>query len=122
MAFSQKYPERRKLLWSTRNTTFGEVDGASQLALGMIAGVSDLIYFYDGVFTGIELKVRGSSHATKHVQKQLDWGEKITAQGGRYFIVTTLDEFWIVIDGGDVEYNIEKIKTLLSTTKTTIKF
>lgn len=97
MAFSHAHPNDRGLLWSTRNTTFSGIDGQTQLALGMIAGVSDLIHFKDGIFTGIEIKSPNTTHKSAHVKNQLNWGEKIVSNGGRFFIVRSVDEFWQVL-------------------------
>lgn len=122
MDFSQTHPERKGNLWSTRNTTFSERDGQTQKAMGMIAGVSDLIYFHNKRFVGIELKMQGSTHNTKHVSQQIKWGEKIIEAGGEYYIVTTLDEFWTVINGGQTQYTVEKVKEMINESKTKIKF
>ncbi len=121
MDFSQKHPEQKGKLWSTRNTTFSVKDGQTQKAMGMIPGVSDLIY-YNGRFVGIEIKVRGTSHSAKHVERQLKWGGMIKDAGGEWFIVTSLEEFWEVINGNPVEYTVERVKELLNQSKTKIKF
>ncbi len=123
--FSQQRPNEKGLLWSTRNTTLSTKDGQKQKAMGMIAGVSDLIYFKDGNFVGIEIKVPGTKHHKKHIQHQCDWGEKITSEGGHWFIVTSIYGFWSVINGfhdsKDV-YSTRMVKILLDEGKSTIVF
>lgn len=122
MDFSHKMPEERGSLWSTRNTTFSERDGQTQKAMGMIAGVSDLILYFEKRFVGIEIKVRGSSHKSKHVGQQLRWGEKIIDAGGEWYIVTTLEEFWDVVNKIKPEYTSQKVREMLENGKTKIKF
>lgn len=97
--FSQKRPEEKGLIWATGNRTLSERDGMKQKAMGLIAGVSDLIYFKNGIFIGIEIKVKGSKHKKSHVQQQLNWGLKIEENGGEWYIVTSLESFWAVING-----------------------
>tara|TARA_R110002167_G_scaffold110087_4_gene280364 strand:- start:23130 stop:23531 length:402 start_codon:yes stop_codon:yes gene_type:complete len=122
MAYSQDMFDFRGCLWSTRNTTFSVKDGQTQKAMGMVAGVSDLICFIEGHFIGIEVKVRGTSHSAKHLAKQLMWGETIIQQGGHWCIVTSLEEFWDAVDRKTVPYNVAKVKEMLAENKSTIKF
>ena len=122
MDFSHKMPEERGSLWSTRNTTFSERDGQTQKAMGMIAGVSDLILYFERRFVGLEVKVRGSSHSAKHVAQQLKWGDKIIDAGGEWYIITSVDEFWDVMNKKTPEYHAEKVREMLKECKSQIKF
>ena len=122
ISFSQQRPEEKGNLWSTRNTTFSERDGQTQKAMGMIAGVSDLIYYRGGRFVGIEIKKRGSSHNSKHVYQQVKWGELIEDAGGEWYIVRSLDEFWEVINGGSTDMDTKTVRALLDFSGTKIKF
>ena len=122
MDYSQNMPEYRGTLWSTRNTTFSQRDGQSQKAMGMVAGVSDLILFLDGRFVGIEIKVKGKPHAAKHIQQQLRWGDAIIHEGGEWYIVTSKEEFWMVINKEQPPYTPEAVKQLLNNGRSTIKF
>jgi len=63
MSFSQQRPKEKGLLWSTRNQTFSAKDGMTQKGMGMVAGVSDLIYF-NKTFTGLEVKAKGTKHGS----------------------------------------------------------
>jgi hypothetical protein len=124
MDFSQKRPHENGLLWSTRNITLSEKDGMTQRAMGMVPGVADLIYFKNGILLCIEIKEPGSRHSSAHIERQLSWGKKITAQGGRYGIVTSVDSFWCLLENvtNCEVYTIEKIESLLNTNKKTITF
>jgi hypothetical protein len=122
MDFSHKMPEERGSLWSTRNTTFSERDGQTQKAMGMIAGVSDLILYFERRFVGLEVKVIGSSHSAKHVAQQLRWGEKIIDAGGEWYILTSVDEFWDVMNKRKPKYTAEVVRKMLEESGTKIKF
>jgi hypothetical protein len=45
ISFSQQRPDEKGLLWATGNRTLSQRDGQKQKAMGLFAGVSDLIYF-----------------------------------------------------------------------------
>ena len=126
MDFNQKRPEERRMLWSTRNTTFSAKDGMTQRAIGMVRGVSDLLYFSNASLIGIELKLPGTKHKVSHILEQYKWGLDLEENGGEYYIVTSLKGFWQIIhcdlyNTPDV-YNTTAIKSILDTAKGTIKF
>jgi len=98
MWFSRTYPERRGLLFAINNEAALGGRHAQQLkALGVFAGVSDLIYIRDGIIVGIEMKVKGSRHDKEHVERQIKWGEAIVKAGGEYYICTSLMGFIQII-------------------------
>jgi len=123
ISFSQQRPDEMGLLWATVNRTLSERDGQKQKAMGLFAGVSDLIYFNGNHLICIEVKLPGSKHSKKHVQRQLDWGLKIELNNGTYVIVRSLVEFWAAIQG-----KFEKCLTtydicvLLEKSKSTVVF
>lgn len=123
--FSQKRPTEKGLLWSTRNQTFSAKDGMTQKGMGMVAGVSDLIYFKE-TFCGLEIKQKGKRHSAKHIKQQLEWGKKITQNGGIWFIVTSLEGFWALLDDENITHNdvftVEDVETLLSKGTKTVVF
>jgi len=124
--FSRKRPNEKGLLWSTRNVTFSVKDGQKQKAMGMVGGVSDLIYFKNDILTGIEVKFPGSAHNKDHIQIQYNWGKKITDEGGQYFIVTTLKGFWEIINNQTFfttkVYTLNEISDLIKYGKSKIVF
>jgi hypothetical protein len=123
--FSQQRPKEKGLLWSTRNTTLSVKDGQKQKAMGMIAGVSDLIYFKVGCLIGIEVKFPGKEHKFEHVLQQYNWGTKITSEGGKWYIVTSVAGFWAIINGNAIHkdvYALDQVKILLDEGKSTIVF
>lgn len=130
-AYRYIYPRFKFNLWSTRNTTFSAVDGANQQKMGMLAGVSDLMMYKNGVLICIELKLPESRHKAEHIKQQLEFGKTQKAEGGEYFIVTNAEAFLQVIDEVPDSfsyslikgvYNIPDIEDLLKQESKTIKF
>ena len=129
-AFKFIHPKESKNLWSTRNFTANKVDGANQKKMGMLAGVSDLIYF-NQQFVPVELKAPNTRHNKDHIQKQYDWGKSMVDCGGFYYIATTVEAFlhainekpdplaWSKFKG---LYHLKDIDFLLSSGLKTIKF
>lgn len=126
MEFSQKYPEKNGQLFSVRNTTFSAKDGATQKAIGMKAGVSDLIYLdNNGLMVGIEVKFPKSKHNRTHILKQYVWGETVEKCGGEYFIVNSLEGFLSIIEGKELSnevYTLDKIREKLNNSKSELSF
>jgi hypothetical protein len=131
-AFGFIHSKESKNLWSTRNFTVNERDGANQKKMGMLAGVADLVYF-NQQFVAVELKAPDSStrHAYDHIKSQYDWGKSMVDCGGFYYIATTVEAFlhaikekpdplaWSKFKG---LYHLKDIDHLLSSGLKTIKF
>lgn len=125
ISFSQNRPNEKGLLFSVRNITLSPQDGQKQKAMGMIAGVSDFIYFREESFVGMEIKFPNEKHDRRQIELQYEWGKKIVENGGFYFILTTLEGFWSVIDGNTLckgVYSLEQIKEKLDGGKSKIVF
>lgn len=123
--FSELWPEKDGQLFAVRNTTFSGKDGATQKALGMKAGVSDLIFFEAGQIVGIEIKFPGKKHERNHIIKQIAFGETLEKNGGEYFIVTSVEAFISVIEGGEIGagvYALDMIKEKVDEGKSGIIF
>ena len=117
--FSQNKTKDRGCLWSVRNTTLSPQDGMKQKAMGMFAGVSDLIHFKEGAMTGIEVKALETRHSILHLQQQIFWGRKIISQGGGYYFCYDLDGFTRLINGDSSGcWTIEEMEEKISKTKT----
>lgn len=115
MEFSQLHPERNGLLFAVNNEANSDRQAMTLKALGVWKGASDLIYFYNGVMTGIELKIPGAKHSRDHILSQYDWGSGIALNGGNYYIATNRDSFFSIING-DIDsrvYTLDHIKELL---------
>ena len=98
-AFAAKYPERRGRLWATFQETSSKIQGAQRLSLGLIAGVSDLLYIDEqGRLWGLEIKAKHSVHKVSHLIRQAEWLINCTYRG---FFVDSVDMFWEVIETGE---------------------
>ena len=92
--FWNTYPEYRGLMFhvpseGNRNSV---IDGGRRKAMGIVAGVSDLIFMlprhgYYGLC--IEMK----TETGKQSDKQKEWERKVTEQGYDYQIARSLSEF-----------------------------
>ncbi|MGB0881437.1 MAG: hypothetical protein ACPGSO_00680 [Vicingaceae bacterium] len=124
--YSQNRPEEKGTLFSVANRTLSVRDGQKQKAMGLVKGVSDLIYFKGNRLVCLEIKLPGQKHKRSHIEDQLSWGEKMISEGAEYYIITSLSAFWTVInelpfkDGGI--WDCEKIKQKLKESKSTIVF
>ena len=118
--FSQNYPERYGSLWANVNRTLSERDGQTQKAMGLFKGVSDLIYFYNGRFVGLEVKVTGKTHETSHIKKQIEWGETIVRNEGEYYFITSYEDLIKVLNFEKPKYTIEVVNELIINKKTII--
>ena len=98
-AYSVKYPNKRGTLFGTFQEVSSQVQGSQRLSLGLVAGVSDLLYVDEhGRLWGLEVKARGTIHKVSHLIKQAEWLSSIPYRG---FFVDSVDMFWEVIETGE---------------------
>lgn len=86
--FSQKYPQYRGLLFEVNNNPANVKHALKRRAMGMISGVSDLIFIIPrtGKVAGIEIKAPGSVHSKTHIENQMEWGDSLTRNTAFYLI------------------------------------
>jgi len=97
------YPETRHCLWAVPNGGERTLEVAVKLkATGVLSGVHDMHFLWDGQFYTFEFKV-GNNHLTKTtittspgggrrvVYGQEEWGASMYAQGGVWFEVRPSD-------------------------------
>lgn len=102
--FSQAHPELRGRLFGNFSETISASKGANMLSLGLVRGVSDLIYIDDSFrVIGIEVKLPGTRHKVSHILEQCDWLEKCCYRG---YFCTSIEMFWKIINGMDGVYPI----------------
>jgi hypothetical protein len=88
------YPNERGMLFAVRNNAVNRIKGAQDKAIGVVAGVSDLIYISpSGRVIGIEFKVGADKQSA--AQKTFQTG--LEARGGAYHIVSTFEDFQTII-------------------------
>ena len=97
--FSQAYPEQRGRLFATFQETINAIQGSNRLALGLIRGVSDLLYVNSkGELIGIEVKCLNSKHKSSHVIEQCHWLLEVPKKG---YFCTSVNMLMDIINGGE---------------------
>ena len=95
MAFWNKYPELRGLLFRVENERKrGRIRQQEAKSTGIVSGVSDFVFFYGGKAWAIEVKRPGG----KQSEKQRRWQKLIESQDISYYIVESVEEFEEVIE------------------------
>jgi hypothetical protein len=87
-------PEMRGRLFEINNNPLNKIDGARRKAMGMIAGVSDLILLREGK-TPICIEMKDATGRQSQAQKE--WQKVAESTGATYAIVRNLDEFKDII-------------------------
>lgn len=83
------YPLERRRLFHVNNNPRNKIDGARLKALGLVKGVSDLIFVCgDGSTAYIEMKTPNGTQS----EDQIEFEKAITGVGARYFIVRSVDD------------------------------
>lgn len=91
--FHNTYPHLRGLLCYNLNNSKNKIDGARNKAKGLIAGRSDMVFYYYGNAYMIEFKNEEGTQSPG----QREWQTLITAQGFQYHICRSLAEFQTLI-------------------------
>jgi len=89
MWFNNTYPQYRGLLAYNNNNSTGSYRGKQNKWMGIIKGRSDLVLYFGGTATMIELKTLTGTQKPE----QIKWQLLVESQGFRYCVVRTLEEF-----------------------------
>ena len=93
--FHNTYPNLRGLLFHVPNGgARSSREGSMLKKVGVVPGVSDLIFLYRGQAYFIEMKNEYGKQSTK----QFVWQKKVEAQNFKYFICRTLESFIELIE------------------------
>jgi hypothetical protein len=92
--FHNTYPNLRGTMWMTHNQAKNATQGSILKAMGMVPGVSDLLWFYQGCLYCIELKTETGKQSA--VQKK--WESAVEKQGAIYYVIRDLDRFKLIIN------------------------
>lgn len=84
-----KYPETHGLFFTINNNATSIRGGVNNKAMGVVAGVSDCVFFWGGKLYCIEFK----TFKGRQSPDQKKWQENITKQGAEYHIVRCLEDF-----------------------------
>jgi len=122
LSFSQNFPHLHGRLIGTFQTSNSKRDTMVKRGLGLVPGVSDLIYFPkpdSGRLTmGLEVKVPGSYHDKDHVLRQCDWMDVCNPEEG-YFCLTLIGFNSIIVSRGDFvgNYTPDQMRSLVAESK-----
>lgn len=83
------YPDERGLLYHNNNNSHSRKKGAIMKGQGVVAGVADLTYLYEGKAYFLELKLPGQ----KQKPKQTEWQAIVEDEGFQYFIIRSIADF-----------------------------
>lgn len=96
VAFSDKHPEMRGRLFATFQNADNNVTGALNVSMGMVRGVSDLLYSNSQrKLIGLEVKHPEYKHERNHVLEQCDFIDNVCEDG---FFITSVEAFWDAIN------------------------
>ena len=87
--FAYQYPSLKGLLCSNLNNSKDALTGGINKSMGVIAGRSDLVLYFNGKAYHIEVKTPKG----KQSEAQKEWESIICLNGFEYDIVRSLDEF-----------------------------
>lgn len=85
-----QYPEERRLLFAVNNNSVNRIKGAQMKSIGVVSGVSDLIYLNPRRgLQFLELKLPKGRQSPNQIEFQY----KVERLGYEYHIIKTLEEF-----------------------------
>jgi len=88
--FHNSFPNLRGLLWHVPNGGQRSASEANKFkAIGLVPGVCDLHFYYQGKMYFIELKIE----AGRLSPNQINWIEAISNQGGEVIVIRDLYTF-----------------------------
>ena len=90
--FRIQHPD--KVLFAVKNNSFGsgisnKRMGAIDKSMGVLAGVSDLVFVYNDMVYFIEMKTEKGTQS----EPQKDFQENVEGEGMKYIIVRSFDKF-----------------------------
>lgn len=82
-------PETRGLICYNLGNSKNRIDGATNKAMGLIAGRSDMTFYWNQTAYMIEFKLPGE----KQSRSQVDWQRLVKSHGFEYHIVRSKEDF-----------------------------
>jgi hypothetical protein len=82
-------PQERGRLFTVNNNSGGKFEGAIMKAMGVVAGVADMMYLSDAGLIALEFK----TPTGRQSPAQKEWQETIEAAGYRYYIIRSFEQF-----------------------------
>lgn len=91
------FPDERGLLFTVNNNSNSRYDGAVMKAMGVVAGVSDMIYLSSKGPVCLEFK----TEVGKQNDRQKWWENQVRQAGYRYEIIRTFEDFLAILQAND---------------------
>ena len=91
--FNNEFPALRGLLCYNLGNSKNAIQGAKNRAMGLQRGRSDMVLYFNGTATMIELKTASGEQS----DAQKDWELAVRIQGFEYHLVRSLSEFQKII-------------------------
>lgn len=88
------YPKTRGLFFAVNNNSEHVARAMNRKAIGMVPGVSDTIFLWNGTAYLIEFKTEKGRQSPA----QIRWEQKVTSAGFKYFIVRSFEGFKGVVE------------------------
>jgi hypothetical protein len=89
------YPQHRRRLFCINNNSQNALKGAINKAIGVVSGVSDMIYLKpNGKVSFLEFKIPGGYQS----EKQKQWEVLCKELGHEYVLIYTEDDFWSAVE------------------------
>ena len=124
--FSELYPYKRGQLFHVANERAHQLQAFKAKSIGIVAGVSDLIYICSFGLKALELKAYGSSHKVEHLIRQVEWGKTIEEVGHQWRLIRSTQEAIHFINGASYKVGLttKEVEQLIQENggKKTIKF
>lgn len=83
------YPQTHGLFFAVNNNSIHAHAGGTMKALGVIAGVADTIFLWEGKAYFLEFKTQEGRQS----KAQREWQETVEQAGFRYEIIRSFEEF-----------------------------
>jgi hypothetical protein len=92
--FHNTYPEHRGRLFAVQNNSENKVRGNNRKAMGLLAGVSDLVFISNKRVYFLELKMPKGTQSPA----QKDFEDLVFSEGFDYYVVYTIEYFRMIIN------------------------
>jgi len=97
--YCTKLKKTRCAIFSVPNERKNQKEMMSMIATGLMSGVSDLVVLLPGKVLFVEVKTESG----KQQPKQIEFEKTVKYLGFDYFVVRSLDEFKLLIDGSNLD-------------------
>ena len=87
--FWNNYPAQRRMLFHVQNNANSAVQGSRYKAIGVVSGVSDLVWVIYNKVIFIELKI----NINKQTGNQIEFETKVTQRGHEYVLINSFEDF-----------------------------